>query len=122
MGGSKESREIIAKYRNFDAKAFRLLKKMTDLESVDYATDDTALHRESMRLCEDIEDLLFCLRQNTQIHPNERSYIRTSIKPSLRHWIHMIRSRWCVMGELRQLEEKAAHEHDRRQPAQPSPQ
>jgi hypothetical protein len=120
MDASKEIRKIIAKYRKFDAQAFRLLKKMTGLES-GYESD-TALHRESIRLCEDIEDLLSRLRRRT--NPNrpadETRGVRSSIKPSLRHWIHMMRSRRSVMDELRWLDKNAEHERNRQQKAQPS--
>ena len=119
MDASKEMRKIIAKYRKFDVQAFRLLKKMTDLES-GYESD-TALHRESIRLCEDIEDLLSRLRWKSPNYPaDEMRRVMTSIKPSLRHWIHMMRSRRSVMDELRRLEKSAEHERNLQQAAQPS--
>jgi hypothetical protein len=116
MDASKEIRKIIAKYRKFDAQAFRLLREMTDLESgyesdtASYYESETALYRESIRLCEDIEDLLSRLRQSKSSNrpDDETRAVGSSIKPSLRHWIHMMKSRHSVMDELRQLEKKAA--------------
>ena len=113
IDASKEIRKIIAKYRRFDARAFRLLKKMTDLES-GYESD-TALYRESIRLCQDTEDLLSRLRRwKSHNRPTDATRgVRDSIKPSLRHWIHMMKSRRTVMDELRLLDKSAGPEKNR---------